>query len=243
MEAISSAEIVRIWEHSAALHPVARALSLLENSGMREPDEDLNEISIGVRDGRLLVLRESLFGRALESVTECPHCGTAIEFALDVQQLYEPERQKEMLPSSLTVGDISLQFRLLNSADLDAVAGSANMQQARRKLVERSVLEALQGGKRMDIAALPEAVVDALSVQLAQADSQANIAIDLCCPECDGSWPATFDIAAFLWAEINVRAKRLLGEVHTLAWTYGWSEADILAMSDARRRFYLGMVQ
>lgn len=243
MEAFSAAEIVRIWEHGAALPPVARALSLLENAGMSRPGENLPALSIGARDGRLLALRESLFGRTLESVTECPHCGAAIEFALDTKQLQQPERQEEVLPSCFSVGDISLQFRQINSTDLAAAAGSADVQEARRKLAERCVIEAMQGGKRMDAAELSEDVVQALSAQLAQADSQADVALDLCCPECKGSWPATFDIAAFLWAEINVRAKQLLGEVHTLAWMYGWSEADILAMSEARRRFYLSMVQ
>jgi hypothetical protein len=95
----------------------------------------------------------------------------------------------------------------------------------------------------MDVGDLPEAVVQELSGRLARADRQADIALDLRCPECAGSWSATFDIAAFLWAEISVRAKQLLGDVHALAWAYGWSEADILAMSDARRQCYLGMVQ
>ena len=147
------------------------------------------------------------------------------------------------MPSRFSIGDIALQFRQINSTDLAAVAASADVQQARYKLAERCVIEATQDGKRIGAAELPEEVVQALSVQLAHADSQADIALDLCCPECGGSWSASFDISAFLWAELNVRAKQLLGEVHTLAWTYGWSEADILAMSDARRQFYLGMVQ
>jgi hypothetical protein len=33
-----------------------------------------------------------------------------------------------------------------------------------------------------------------------------------------------------------------LREVHTLAWAYGWREADILAMSPARRQFYIELV-
>lgn len=242
METISTVEIVRIWERGAALPPFARALSLLEKVRPVEPEDNLTTLSIGARDRGLLTLRECLFGATLESVTECPHCGTAIEFALDANQLHEPDRE-DALPLRFTVNGISLQFRLLNSNDLAAVAGSGDVHIARRKLAERCVIEATRGGIRMDIGDLPEEVMQALSTQLAKADSQANIALDLHCPECDGSWLATFDIASFLWAEISVRAKQLLGEVHTLAWNYGWSEADILAMSDARRQFYLGMVQ
>ena len=56
------------------------------------------------------------------------------------------------------------------------------------------------------------------------------------------SWQLTLDIVSFLWSEISSLAKRHLREVHTLAWAYGWSEADILAMSPARRQFYLESV-
>ena len=37
------------------------------------------------------------------------------------------------------------------------------------------------------------------------------------------------------------RALRLLGHVHALARAYGWREADILAMSPARRQVYLDL--
>jgi len=46
----------------------------------------------------------------------------------------------------------------------------------------------------------------------------------------------------FLWTEITSQARRLLHEVHLLATTYGWHEADILAMSAIRRQYYLEMV-
>ena len=242
METISTIEIIRIWERGAALPPIARALSLLENVYPVETEDNLTSLSIGARDSGLLTLREQLFGSTLESVTECPNCGTAIEFALDTKELHQPV-QKDTLPLRLTVGDISLQFRLLNSIDLVAVARCGNVHIARRELAERCVIEATRGGVQIDIGNLPDEVVQALSDELAKADSQANIALDLRCPECADYWLASFDIASFLWTEINVRAKRLLAEVHTLAWTYGWGEADILAMSDARRQFYLGMVQ
>jgi len=243
METISTAEVVRIWEQGAALPPVSRALSMLKSAGMSQPGESLSVLSIGARDGRLLRLREVLFGRMLNSVTECSHCGTAIEFSLDTKQLHQPEGRETVLPSCFSVGEISLQFRQINSTDLAAVDGCVDLPGARRKLVECCVIEASRGGHRIEITDLPEIVVHALSEQLAQIDSQADITLDLGCPECGKSWLATFDIASFLWAEISVRAKQLLGEVRTLAWAFGWSEADILAMSDARRLFYLGTVQ
>ena len=62
------------------------------------------------------------------------------------------------------------------------------------------------------------------------------------CPSCEVVLNEPLDLAAFCWAEVEARAPRLMAEVHTLASHYGWSEADILAMSRVRRNAYLGMV-
>jgi hypothetical protein len=63
----------------------------------------------------------------------------------------------------------------------------------------------------------------------------------LSCPACRCEWQGLFEIATFLWAEVRARARRLLQEVDAIARTYGWSEADILRMTDARRQLYLQM--
>jgi hypothetical protein len=51
-----------------------------------------------------------------------------------------------------------------------------------------------------------------------------------------------FDVAEFLWREIDAWAKRVLEEVHTLASAYGWAQGEILSLSAARRRRYVSMV-
>ena len=43
----------------------------------------------------------------------------------------------------------------------------------------------------------------------------------------------------FLGGSGRDKVARILREVHTLAAAYGWSEAEILALSPARRRVYL----
>ena len=41
---------------------------------------------------------------------------------------------------------------------------------------------------------------------------------------------------------MDVRARRLLDEVHALARSYSWSERQILELSEVRRRAYLERV-
>jgi hypothetical protein len=77
---------------------------------------------------------------------------------------------------------------------------------------------------------------------MSECDPQANILLDLTCPACQERWQLGFDIGLFIWDKIENQAHRLLREVHTLARAYAWSETDILALSAARRQFYLEMV-
>ena len=43
--------------------------------------------------------------------------------------------------------------------------------------------------------------------------------------------------------EVQARARRLLREVDVLARAYGWTEADVLALSEQRRTAYLEIVR
>jgi hypothetical protein len=77
---------------------------------------------------------------------------------------------------------------------------------------------------------------------MAECDPQAELLLDLNCPACQHTWQVLFDIVSFFWMELSVQAKRLMREVHLLARSYGWREADILSMSAMRRQFYLDLV-
>ena len=66
-----------------------------------------------------------------------------------------------------------------------------------------------------------------------------DLELALECPDCSQRWLAAFDIATFLWHEIDVWARRTLREVHALARAYAWREPDVLALSPTRRQIYL----
>ena len=82
----------------------------------------------------------------------------------------------------------------------------------------------------------------AVTERMSQADPQADVKLGLDCPACGHDWLVTFDILSFLWSEIETWAQRMLRDVHILARSYGWREADILAMSAFRRQCYLEML-
>ena len=95
------------------------------------------------------------------------------------------------------------------------------------------------GAWSVEPAALAAEVLDAVEARLDALDPQAARTIDLNCPSCRVSWAASVDVTEFVWTEVDRFARRLLHDIHTLATAYGWREADVLAISPARRRFYL----
>ncbi|MEO7911031.1 MAG: phage baseplate protein [Roseiflexaceae bacterium] len=248
MRSLSASELLQVWDHGLAQSPVQRAIALLTAACDDTPLDALTQLSIGQRDARLLTLREWAFGSHIDGIVVCPGCGERLEMAFDISEI----RAAPRLPDSGTIptveafefglGEYALCFRLPNSRDLSAIAGSTDLATSRRLLFERCVLSAQRDDANISTAELPDEVVAAATAGMAQADPQADVQIALTCPACVQPWQATFDILAFFWQEMNDWAQRILREVHTLASAYGWREADILALTPRRRQFYLDLV-
>jgi hypothetical protein len=241
MLALSASRIIDIWERAAGQHPVDQALTLLGAACPELDSEQLAALSIGRRDGCLMRLRENIFGPNLNGCARCPRCNEALEFTLSTADLaVDPPSDREE-PYELVKDEILVRFRLPNSADLRAIARSGDASAARGLLLQRCVVVASSGGCPLSCETLPENIAVELAARVAESDSLADIALDLNCAHCGHLWSLVFDIAAFLWIEIDMLAKRLMAEVHALARAYGWSEADILTMGARRRHFYLEM--
>jgi hypothetical protein len=253
MHALSASELLSVWERGLSQTPVERALGLLAAACAGEPPEELARLSVGERDARLLTLREWTFGRPLVSLVKCSSCGEQLEVNLDAADLLVrpaagSERTAPLTPPGpllLTVGEFEVNFRLPNSLDLEAVAvgaSSASVEYAAAYLLECCLIDARRGSEVVRAAELPPEVARAIAQRMAEADPQAEVALSLDCPACGEGWQAPFDIEPFFWEEISAWARRILGEVHVLASSYGWREADILNMSARRRRFYLELI-
>lgn len=243
MQSLSAAQLVGVWERGVGQSSLDRALTMLADAYPEMTRAQLAALSVGERDGRLLALRERLFGNALRSFAECPRCSSGLEFSLDVNELRNRHLiATDDLSAELIAGDIRLRLRPLDSADLQAAADCRDVEGARQILLERCVVEAKQNGESIAVGDLPADCVEQLSARLAVSEGQADTRLDLQCVGCGHVWQVALDVAAFLWSEIAAAARRYLSEVHTLAWAYGWGEADILALSPARRQFYLERV-
>jgi hypothetical protein len=244
MQIPGAAQLIGVWEQGAARHPVHQALALLAAAYPEKTPADLAALPLGRRDAYLLEFREALFGPALDCYAECPRCEARLEFRVNIKDLLfeRAAGESEPVAGELHRGDLYLRYRAPNSADLSALLNCSDVASARASLIGACVIEARRGGELLAAADIPAPAIDELASKLGESQSCADIFFALQCADCGHSWQLVLDIVAFLWNEVSLLAKRYLYEVHALAWAYGWSEADILAMSPARRRFYLEQV-
>lgn len=240
----SVVELLELWERGSGRPPAHQAALLAAAARPDGSPEAAASSSIGRRDDRLLALRERIFGSRLDATVACPACDDALELAFDVDDVRGGEAGPADPPATLSLDlhGIEVRFRLPTGLDAIAIAALGDVETARRALLERCLLAARRDGEPMTAAALPAPVADAVAARMAEADPDADIQLVLTCPSCAHAWIETFDIASFLWDELDAWATRTLDEVHTLASAYGWSEADVLGMSPRRRRHYLEVV-
>jgi hypothetical protein len=242
MRALTATELLSVWENGGAKSAPHRALLLLGAAAPEATPEELGRLPVGQRDDLLFRLRASAFGPGLEATAVCPSCGEKLEMAFGTDDLRAPVASASGAPLTLEFAGHALTFRLPDGSDLVEMTAVSDLAEAEAALLRRCVLSARSGERVVSPEELPEPVVTALAAQLAEADPQADVQLSLTCPVCDHRWEEPFDIVTFFWREIEAWAARILSEVHTLATAYGWSEAEIVSLSPARRRRYLELV-
>ena len=240
MHTPTPAQLLQVWERGGDPSAAARALLLLGCSCDDEGDiGELAALPLGRRDALLLELRERLFGSAIEAVASCPQCAAMVEATFRCDDLRVPHAGIGAAPREHVAHGLRVRFRLPDSNDLLALEDCHDASAARARLLERCVRDARHADRPHDPLALPRELQAELAQAMAQADPQADLQLALRCPDCRHAWQPLFDIAAFLWQELHAWALHMLREVDTLAASYHWAEADILALSPRRRQAYL----
>ena len=238
----TASELLTTWERSLASPAGERALEL---AGLARPElaeAERDALTAGERDLALLDLRESLFGPTVEAILFCDGCGETLELTATIGELRAGCATDAAESRALSVSGYELRFRQPTALDLAEIAHETDVDRARDDLLERSVLEASVRGQRVEARELPDDVVTALDTALAAADPQADLELAVECPACGCPSTTRFDIASFLWSELERFALGTLREIHVLAAAYGWSESQIMALG-SRRRLYLELIE
>ncbi|MFD7964622.1 hypothetical protein ACFV5J_27875 [Streptomyces zaomyceticus] len=247
MRVLPAGEVLRLWDECQNASPNGRALALAAAVDGGIGSAELADRPVGRVTALLLRLRTALAGPEMYAVVTCPDCGQAVEFQAATGPLLALEDKVVDSPPPLLHGGHEVTWRSPSYGDLLAVAeqpGAADPDRGAALLLDRCVLRVRheEGTAPVTAADLPETVREALSEAMSTADPLADVLVDLRCPDCGSEFTAGFDAAAFVWAEVEARARHLLLDIDALARSYGWSESDVLALSEPRRAAYLRIV-
>ncbi len=245
MRPLTNSELLNVWEAGLKETVIEKSLRLLSVACNEPGMHAIAQLSIGERDAALLQIREWLFGAMLTNTALCPNCSQVIEWEHNLQDLRLQPLPAGDSPKEFTLEEdgFKLRFRLLNSYDLLKMMSGAQHITDAKKVLTGCILEVAHNQHHYTTGDLPDQVFDLLSERMEKEDPQADIRILVACPGCCFQWEVPFDIATYLWIEIDNWAVHLLQEVYVLAKAFGWSEQDILNMSPHRRQLYLQMLQ
>ena len=243
MHALSNADFLSLWERGRRLHPLDQGLLAIHAGFPELSGESVADWPLGRRNRALLELRCFHFGSALQCWTSCPQCGEKLELNMDARDLIrQSAEQQASHPQPVeTVAVRGQTFRLPTSRDLARVAREMPQGQDAAAVRLLEVCRVRESGDREENWSNQD--VEEIGERMTEADPLAEIVLAFPCPACSNTCNETLDLPTFLWTEMEAEVRRLLFEIHTLASAYGWTEEEILKLSDARRRLYLEMVQ
>lgn len=225
-------ELLAVWETGRRQAAADRALTILTHGLPALERETLADLPVGTRDALLLQVRELTFGDVAECLAQCPGCEATVEFPVSLTELgVEGWSGTEAVVEHEGMG---LRVRPVTSRDLLALTGLPDASAMAAVLLRRCVRP--DAGAEAEV---PPAAAPLVVAEMARLDPGADLRFSLSCPSCDARWTVLFDVASYLWREVDAAARTLLAEVHALASAYGWPESEILRLTPARRRAYL----
>ncbi|MGY2012115.1 hypothetical protein ACW9HC_34525 [Nocardia gipuzkoensis] len=255
---MAAADILAVWERIGTQPVPMQACAMLDAFRQVCGDDGPGSggsvgapatLPLGARDAALLRMFTAAFGDRLDALARCPICGIDVEVTLSCRDFLDRvtgvtgvtgDAVTPVTP--VTQAGYVVEWRLPTSADLAALGGCRDADEAGDLLLQRCVLDARRDGATVTTTDLPGFLRAAVGTAMAEADPLAEIRLDLACPECGRRWTGEVDVGMFLARHLESAARRVFADVHTLAGAYGWSEADILALSPARRVGYLRLV-
>ena len=226
---------------------LARCLTAL-GPGDSVTSEAVRSLTAGDREALLLHLRRLTLGDRLPCVLSCPQpdCGKQMDLALKVSDLLLPPGPdaKDRHETALNENGRAYRvyFRLPTGADQEAAAAFARSrpESAADLLLGRCVEKVTAEDSNSEaVEDWPSAVARHLPAMMAECDPQAELTLNLSCPECGHDFSALFDTASYFFQELAGSSRFLYQEVHLLAFYQHWSEAEIMNMPSQRRRQYL----
>jgi hypothetical protein len=225
------------------------------------------------RDYLLLQLHRISFGDVRFHTIECPApaCGRRIDVRFALSSA-EPPSVPDRATGSLALADgRRVGYRLPTAADQAALHGmpaeeleAAFLRRCIRDEADRvdntdaigahSAVDpagverdghrvGLRGVRCAELIAMPAAVRADTVARIVAASPEIDLAVPLDCVACGQRFRFVFDPVQSLLTELKASRSDLLRQVHRLALSYHWSQAEILGLPRALRHEYLALLE
>jgi len=211
--------------------PTAAAAIALLSRLVQQPDGSalpLAELSVSQLDRLLAALYAELYGHQAECRVRCGGCGEPYEFNLDLAAL-QSAQDSARPPACDAEGawqiDPDIRIRAPKLGDLELARTPS-------QLLQRLLLSGSAEGREAELLEFLERAAPLLSLDLSAP-----------CPHCGRAQSVRFDLARYLAQRLHGERPFLLRETHLLASRYGWSHAEIMALTRDDRRAYARLIE
>ncbi|MFO1063075.1 MAG: hypothetical protein U0892_04280 [Pirellulales bacterium] len=236
---VQERQLLQVWERAYASSSVERVVHLSALACPALSVEEILDLPIGVRDGRLIALRQSLFGDQVESTVTCSACSSKLELSFDLTPMTEAARAVSDTTFTSNWKSSTVMLRCPTTRDVllidrtDADSAPNLIRQCIIDCADDIALDCVQD----------ESFRRAFTESIQQRDPLGLIEFNMTCSECRAAFTTVFDISRFLWTELDAWCRKLMTDIHSLARAYGWTESEVLNLGPWRRQVYLNMVR
>ena len=217
---------------------VSRALAaaLAELAGEAPTPEAVDALAVGDRQFLIRQLAARLGRDGIWLTAACGHCGEPFDFFVEQSALPVKEAGESFPHASVQTSLGRCELRVPTGADQRAIAAIDDEERALATLARRCLISA-EGASREQLADLQLSRDDlaAVSEALEAAAPEVTTCLRASCPRCAEISEVTLDPYLCMRGVDG----ELFEEIHLLASTYHWNEAEILALPRHRRQRYL----
>jgi hypothetical protein len=231
---------------SAAARTTQLLTRCLQRVGPTEPvaADLVRRMSAGDREALLLHIRRLTLGGQISCLLSCVHCKQKMDLDLEIAELLlAPYAHNQEIHETEIEGGYRICFRVPNGEDQEFIAGAKeeSVDRAAEALLARCIEQVLSPDETGP-GDLPGAVLNELSAKMAALDPQAEILLDLTCPECGARFVVPFDTGDYFFRELAVQERQFYRELHAISLHYHWSEEAALSLSRRKRQTYFELL-
>lgn len=231
------------WEAASMPEVVTQALAagLRHVNHLEATPALIDSLSVGDRQFLVQQLAGGLEMDSVWMTAACARCGEQFDFPIRFSELPVKEAGAGYPFAQVATSRGSACWRVPTGADQKAMAAVSTEQDAARVLMARCLVDVSgldQGQNAQWVAELSDDDRRQVEISLEAVAPEVTTVLQVSCIACDQDSQVAIDPYLCLQG----RQEAISADIHTIACTYHWSEAEILALPKKRRQRYLRLI-